>query len=92
MNFLINIWNLELVCAGQTLITFFVFSMLFMIWGKFRFCFISNMIFIFYLFFIKNAALVEREGAGLLGPGLLMIGSGVIFLGMIIWSFFIDSD
>jgi len=92
MNFLINLWDVELICEGQTLITFLVFSMLFMIWGKFRFCFISAMVFIFYLFFIKNSEIIERLGSGLLGPGLLMIGAGALFLGMIVWSFFIDSD
>lgn len=94
MEFLNSLWNSQYAFAGSTLIAFFVFNLLFMLMGRFRFCFLSTLIFVYYTLMFENRPLLEKFSTnfGTLGYFAVNIIMGVLFLGLAVWSFFIDSD
>ena len=94
MDLLEKLWTTEFIYSGKTIIAFLVFNILFMLMGRFRFCFITSLLLVYYSVLFENRALFERmiSTFGDLGFFASNIIFGVVFLGLSVWSFFIDSD
>lgn len=94
MDLIEKLWTAEFIYSGKTIIAFLVFNILFMLMGRFRFCFISSLFLIYYTVLFENRTLFERMMAnfGDLGFFASNIIFGVLFVGLSVWSFFIDSD
>ena len=94
MDLLEKLWTTEFIYSGKAIIVFMVFNILFMLMGRFRFCFITGLFLIYYSVLFENRILFERMMAnfGDLGFFASNIIVGVLFVGLAVWSFFIDSD
>jgi hypothetical protein len=93
LNYFQNLWNAELEIFGRHLAVLMVFNILFMLMGRFRFCFISTLIFIYYGFIFANSDLINRQVYDVRAEDLpMLVVPGAVFLGLMVWSFFIESD
>lgn len=94
MDLLQDLWTAEFIYSGKTIIAFLVFNILFMLMGRFRFCFIIALFLVYYSILFENRTLFERmiSNFGDLGFFASNIIFGIVFLGLAVWSFFIDSD
>lgn len=88
---LIKIWSGNLELPGSAMLTLLVLNLTFMLFGRFRFCLISIMIFGYYILFFANRQMVEGDMSKIGNAGAMII-SGAVFLGICVWSFFIDMD
>ena len=89
--YFIDLWNADLAISGKSLLTFMVFNITFMLMGRFRFNLIAGLSLTFYLLFFENRPLIDKyfDDTGL---AAMFVVSGVVFLTLSIWSFFIDAD
>ena len=86
-----DLWTSELEFAGKTLISLLIFNVLFMLMGRLRFCFISNLIFLYYGFLFANRQIIERTFSDIGYMGVSIVG-GALVISLSIWAFFIESD
>jgi hypothetical protein len=89
--YFIDLWNSQLNIAGQEVIVFLLFNIVFMLMGRFRFCFVTAIGMIFYWMFFENRKVLDSAFSTHAATAMFIAG-GALFLALGIWSFFIDSE
>ncbi|MBN2143459.1 MAG: hypothetical protein JW774_02435 [Candidatus Aureabacteria bacterium] len=91
IKYILDLWNTDLVVSGQTMMVLMIFNIIFMLMGRFRFCFASTLGMIFYWMFFENRKILDAAFSMHAATAMFVAG-GALFLSLIIWAFFIDSE